>query len=118
MKLDDLSPGTMYRLKLDDDVVYVKTLGTPVQPPKNVSVSEIDGELEIGWDPPDDVTHIESYLIKHNGHVIGEVKDPHANCTLIAKVTGRLALQSKGNVLIQLISFLITILSHRRRIIS
>ena len=96
MKLDDLDPGTMYRLKLDDCILHVKTEGPSIQPPTNISISEIDSEMEVSWDPPDNVSNIQSYLIRANNRLIGEVKDPHANCTVIDKVNGRLTLQSKG----------------------
>ena len=98
MKLDDLDPGTMYRLKLNDFILHVKTSSPSIKPPTNIAVSEIDGEMEVSWDPPDNVSKIESYLIRANNRLIGEVKDPHANCTVIDKVNGRLTLQSKGMI--------------------
>lgn len=83
LKLDDLEPGTLYRLKMGESIVYAKTLEgnrTNVPPPANLHVTELENELELSWDPPD-CDSITSYLIRNNGKIIGEgtVLQPH--CT-------------------------------------
>ena len=82
LKLDDLEPGTLYKLKMGESIVYAKTLEATssktscekpsvVPPPVNLHVTELDNELEVSWDPPD-CDSIVSYLIRNNGKVIGE----------------------------------------------
>ena len=82
LKLDDLEPGTQYRLKMGESIVYAKTLEltssktscekpSVVPPPVDLHVTELDNELEVSWDPPD-CDSIVSYLIRNNGKVIGE----------------------------------------------
>ena len=94
LKLDDLEPGTLYKLKMGESIVYAKTLEATssktscekpsvVPPPINLHVTELDNELEVSWDPPD-CDSIVSYLIRNNGKVIGEgrVVTPGSFCRL------------------------------------
>ena len=97
MKIDDLQPGTLYQLSVGKQHTFVRTLGDErIPPPTNLSYIELDHELEISWDPPELIDRISSYIIRHEGRLIGEVKDPHANCTVLSKVAGKVTIQAKG----------------------
>ena len=102
-------------IKFDDKHVYVKTMmhssgdqKSCPEPVKSFYLKKLnETTFEANWEPPDNITDIESYIITtgiNDNDVVGQIKDKHANCTILPSSIPlhnlfKLKIKSKGNIM-------------------